>query len=311
MKRGFMLMEVVVAVGILVVGIAFVGMQVQNSSRSARRAERSMRALLLAETTFTEFDAGLIMPEEEIEEEYGPLFPDYAWRMRIEPHTDMADLNQVTLEVLHQVRHSIDEEFDFDEAEVVHRVYTLRATPMNLDLTRDFGMDEEDADRLAEQLSAVTENGIDPRDLDPALFAALDLEELLEVAPPLLEAFGLSVDDLMQVLPEELRQALAEAQAQFEGSEGADESAAEGDKVSGGSRRPPRGRRGGRDAGAAGDDEVSGGSRRPPRGRRGGRDDGAVDRDRGSERKPGRSRRPPRGPMEDSASNDDDSARIR
>ena len=304
MKRGFMLMEVVVAVGILVVGMAFIGMQIQNSSRSIRRAERSMRALLLAESKFTEFDAGLIIPEEEIEEEFGPLFPDYAWRLRIEPHTDTPDLNQVTLEILHQVRESVDEEFDFDEADVVHRLYTLRATPMNLDLTRDFGMDEEQADELAEQLSTVTDAGIDPRDLDPALFAMLDLEELLEVAPPLLEAFGLSVADLMQVLPEELRQALEEAQAEFEGAEGTGEGVAGGERVSSGSRRPSKGRRGGS---ASGREH----SRRPPRGRQGGREGGGVDRDRGSERKPDRSRRPPRGPRGGPGSRDDGGARSR
>ena len=185
MKRGFMLMEVVVAVGILVVGMAFIGMQLHNASRSVHRAERSMRALLLAESTFAELDTGLIIPDgEETEREYGPVFPDYGWRLLIEPHPDMEGLNQITLEVLHQIRQDVEEEFDFDEAEVVHRLYTLRATPMKIDLTRDFGMDEEQADQLEEQLSDVGEGGIDPRDLDPALFANLDLETIYAVTLP-------------------------------------------------------------------------------------------------------------------------------
>lgn len=247
-------MEVVVAVGILVVGLAFVGMQIQNASRAGRRAERAMRALLLAESTFTELDAGLIIPDgEETEREYGPLFPDYGWRLRIEPHPNMPDLNQVTLDVLHQPRQDVKEEFDFDEADVVHRLYTLRVTPTNIDLTRDFGMTEEQADELSEKLSGATEGGIDPRNLSPALFANLDLEELLEVAPALLEAFGMSMNDLMEVLPEELQRLLEEAQTEFEQSaefEDSGDSAAEGDQEtdegSGDSRRrPSRGRRGG------------------------------------------------------------------
>ncbi|MCP4590528.1 MAG: hypothetical protein GY842_07280 [bacterium] len=220
MKRAFLLMEVVIAVSILVVGMAFIGMQVQNSSRAAARAERTMRTLLLAESKFAEFDSGLIIPEDEIEEEFGPLFPDYGWRLLIEPHPTTLDLNQITLQILYQPRQDISEQFDFDEAQVVHRLYTLRVTPQPIDLTRDFGMDEEQADDLAEQLGGVTEGGLDPRALSPAIFAELSLEELLEVAPPLLEAFGMSIGDLMNVLPEELRQALEEAQAESEDSEG-------------------------------------------------------------------------------------------
>ncbi|MCK4661008.1 MAG: hypothetical protein KAV82_15915 [Phycisphaerae bacterium] len=261
LKRGFMLMEVVLAVGLLVVGMAFVGMQIQNSSRSSRRAERSMRALLLAESKLSELDAGLIIPEEEIEEDFGHLFPNYAWRMRIEP-TSRPDLNLITLEILYDVRMKLEDEFDFDETDVVHRLYTMRATPTTLDLTRDFGMGEEAADKLAETLSSVGEEGIDPRNLNPALFASLDLEELLEVAPPLLEAFGISMSDLMQVLPDELRQALEEAQAGEEDSadEGGGEGGGEGERVengesgenvesgqgsTGGGRRLPGGRKGG------------------------------------------------------------------
>lgn len=259
MKRGFLLLEVVIAVGLLVVGMALVGMQIHNSSRASRQAERSMRTLLLAESKLAELDSGLIVPEEEIEEEFGPLFPDYAWRLLIEPHPNVTDLNQVTLEILYQARQSVQEEFDFDEAEVVQRLYTLRATPKPLDLTRDFGMSEADADNLTEQLSGVTDGGIDPRNLDPSLFAQLDLEELLEVAPALLAAFGMNVQELMNLLPEELRQMLEEAQAEFEGTqeesqEGAGaggagvEAPGKGDETdpgAGGSKRPTR-RPGGR-----------------------------------------------------------------
>ncbi|MFH0980613.1 MAG: hypothetical protein V2A79_03625 [Planctomycetota bacterium] len=222
MKRGFMLLEVVVAVSILVVGMAFIGMQIQNASRNAEQSERAMRALLLAESKFAEFDAGLIVPEEEIEEEFGPVFPDYGWRLRIEP-TSTLELNLVTLEILQQVRQSVQEEFKFDEAAVVHRLFTLRATPRALDLTRDFGMSEEDADKLTGRWAPIGNGGIDPRNLDPArLFGdpEMDLTELLELALPLLEAYGMSLDDLIPMLPEELRQALEQAQAESEASGG-------------------------------------------------------------------------------------------
>ncbi len=285
MKRGFMLLEVVVAVGILAVGMAFIGMQIQYASRHARESERTMRTLLLAESKLTELDAGLIVPEEKLEATFGAVFPDYGWRLEMKP-TATPELNHLTLEILYQARQDVNEEFRFDEAEVVQRLYTLRATPRPLNLVNDFGMPEEQADKLTEQLAGVGDGGLDPRNLNPALFAQMDLEQLLEVAPPLLEAFGINMEELMQMLPEDLRQMVEDALAESrtstttgpaEGGVGAGAGSGSGKSPGGGAgpgggqgsvRRPGEGT--GRPPGT-----VTGQNRRPPRGQGRGPNPGA------------------------------------
>lgn len=215
----FILLEIVIAMAILILGMTVLGSQFQSSRQAAYETEWTYRALLLAESKLAELDTGLIVPEDLIEEEFGPIFPDYAWRMRIEP-TAVPDLHFITLDILRQPRINVDTPFDFDKATVLYTAYTMRATPAQIDLTRDFGMGEEQADQLTEQLSNVGEFGIDPRNLDPSVFRELDLAELIDVLGPMLQALGMSTEDVMSMLPPELRDAL---QAQLEESAAAEE----------------------------------------------------------------------------------------
>jgi hypothetical protein len=232
-----MLLEVVIAVGVLVLGMAFVGLQIHNASRVEMEAERSLRGLLLAERMMAELDTGLIEYDEEVEEEFGRLFPDYGWRMKVE-QTSVPDLNLVKLEILYQPRPQVDEEFNFDSARVVHTLYTMRATPTRLDLTRDFGMDDKKADELTERFANLGDRAPNVRDIDHAWFRDASLEDLLEVAPALLDAFGISLSDLKKVLPPDLLQSLEQAQAEFEGSRTGEEGGTggeSGDKAGGAS----------------------------------------------------------------------------
>ncbi|MBN1510865.1 MAG: hypothetical protein JXB13_02530, partial [Phycisphaerae bacterium] len=156
--------------------------------------------------------------------------------------------------------------------------------------TRDFGMKADEAEKLAEQLSGVGESGLDPYDLDPALFRDLSLEDLVEVLPTLLQAFGMNMEDLLPMLPDDLRQLMEEAQEADAGDEeddgtGAAENATEfevpgagggqGPDGVGGAPQPGPPRRGGEGGrrgpqeGAAPDGSAGGRSANPPR--RGGR----------------------------------------
>lgn len=226
MKRGFMLLEVVVAVGILVMGLAFVGMQVQNAANASRRSERALRALLLAESKLAELDTGLIEPADEIEDEFGPLFPDYGWRLRIETHPTTPDLNQITLDILYQARQDVEEEFDFEKAELVHRLYTLRVTPLTLqDVLAYFELSEEQEELVRELVNPDGE-GLNPNEL-PARLPDIPLADLLEQAPQLLQLFGLTEAIVMQMLPEATRQKVEALQSDSENSSSADEGAGE------------------------------------------------------------------------------------
>lgn len=207
-QSGFMLLEMVIAVGLLVLGMALIGAQISTSSDIARETDRLARVVFLAESKIAELDTGLILPEEEIEEDFGRLFPEFGWRMRIVPASE-SDLNMITLEILHQFGREVDEEFDFTSAEVVQTYYTLRATPKPLDLTQDFGLEEEQADNINEQLAELTGGAVDVREFDPSVFQNLSTEELAGLAQLMLGEMGGDASALMQLIPPQARDMLA------------------------------------------------------------------------------------------------------
>jgi type II secretory pathway pseudopilin PulG len=284
-NSGFMLLEIVVAVGLLILGMAVIGIQVQSSAERARKTDQTARVTFLAESKFAEIDTGLIQPSDDVvEDDFGRLFPAYAWRLEFEPtgelDADSGDafdrfgLAQVRLEIYYDPLRDPDDDFDYDQAEVVGRYYTLRAAPRPLDLTQDFGMEDDVAERLNEDLANSGDGSLDVHNFDPATFASLDLDQILEIAPLLMEAFGMSETELLALVPEEFKsqlEAILAAQGEGEGGgeagEVGDESGAGGDETGGGAS-------GGGDQG--GRDQGGGGRGRGDRGRgdRGGRDGG-------------------------------------
>ena len=250
-RPGFVLMEVLVALAILILGLTMIGSQIQTSWKASRLMEQKYKAVLLAESMLATLETGLPVPLEldnKVEGDWqewdelfvdqgeesrhlalGDLFPQYAWRLTVEP-SGVDELTFVVLEILFDAsRRDTEEEYDFRKAEVKHTLYLLRATPSRLDLTRDFGMDVERAEELAEDLAGVGEFGLDPYDLDPGLFRDLDFEELIEVLPPLLQALGLDMDSILPMLPEELRTTMEAAEEELE----ADQEGAETDEFAG------------------------------------------------------------------------------
>ena len=121
------------ALSLLVLGLATIGAQVQRSFDTTYDSHRTLRAMNLVESKLAELEAELIPNieealEDELEEEFGRLFPDFGWRLRIDP-TQTPELWLVRLDILYQRRLDVDEEeFDFEEAEVIYSVRTLRAT---------------------------------------------------------------------------------------------------------------------------------------------------------------------------------------
>ncbi len=226
--HGYVLLETVIATGLLVIGLAVIGTQVQKSYFGAKQMERRERALMLAESKLAELDTGLLefdSADEIMEEEFGRLFPHYGFRITIEP-TFNEDLNHITLEILHQVRDYDRDEFDYDTAEVIQTLHTFRMVERPLDLTIDFGMDEE---KVEEFVNAAGDVGvsIDPADWDPRILARLEFEELLSFVPVMMETFGLTANDL-QGLPPELRDAIEQFLGEG-GGNGDDENGDEGD----------------------------------------------------------------------------------
>lgn len=213
-RNGWVLLETVIATGLLILGLAVLGAEIQDSLYAVKRMKREMRALMLAEMQLAHLDTGLIelVSVDEIEEQdFGPRYPYWGWRMTTE-ETVTEELFQLRLEILYWPdREDYEEEFDYDEAEVFNTFYIFRARPKPLDFTEDFGMREDELEEFAGQLSELGIDGLDPSEFDPAILAKLDLEELMEVLPVIMDAFGLDPSQFTNQLPPEVQEALREA----------------------------------------------------------------------------------------------------
>lgn len=231
-RAAYLLLDVVVSTALLVLGLATIGAQIQKSHFRQREMELQTRAYMLAESKLAELDVGLIdvnleKVDDEIEEEFGRLFPYYGWRIHILP-TATQGLNLVIVDILYKPRDYERDEFDFDEAEQVHRLYTFRVVPRPVDLVADFGMEEEQVEDLGQLFSDAGVN----IDLDnfniSEFFRSADLEQIVSLAQneKLMNALGISISDLKDGLPAEYRRLLLEALgsgAADGGDEGGDE----------------------------------------------------------------------------------------
>ncbi len=216
-RCGYLLLEVVIALGLLVVGLSAIGMQVQTSYETTHETARMLRAMNLAESKMAELESGLILDidsaiEDDLEEEFGRLFPDFAWRLRLDP-TETPELWAVRLDILHLHREDVDEEFDFDGAAILFTIRTLRASPATIDPEKDFGADEEAMQQLVDALAGTE---IDPYAIDLQQIGQLPMEQLLELLTAFEDAGLLEGVNLGSFLPPEIMQLLDEARGEPE-----------------------------------------------------------------------------------------------
>ncbi len=215
-RSGFILLEVVIAVGLLLIGLTVIGAQVGQGQRSSFESEDLTRLLMLAESKLAELDTGLVLWEDEadaeVEGDFTLMFPDHGWRMRFEPSVTES-LWSIRLDILFNRRESLESEFDVRNAEVVHTVHLMRALPPKVDLQKDFGLDDEAIEKLSETMPI---DEFDPGNFDLRKFTAnYPMEDLIAMLPALSAAFHLSFEDLMRGLPPEVRSLLELAQGEF------------------------------------------------------------------------------------------------
>lgn len=210
-SRAYVLLETVIATGLLVVGLAVIGAQIQDSDTTIRNMELKIRAMHLSQMHLAKMSLGLIDFEsvDDIEEEdFGPRYPKFGWRVTHD-ETAIVGLKSMTLEILHRpLREDDDETFEFDDAPVLFTLHTLQAAPEPLDLTLDFGLPEDQLEELSTKFADLGIEGLDPMSLDPTILAKLDFEDFMRALPLLLEAFGMDVGDLAGSLPPSLREML-------------------------------------------------------------------------------------------------------
>lgn len=209
----YVLLEVVIATGMLVVALAIIGAQVQDSGTAIRKMERRLAAVRLAEQQFAYLDMGLVELDsvDEVQEgDFGPRYPDWGWRLTTEP-TSVDGMFRLKLEVLHHIREGDyrEDDFPWDDAEVMFQAYALRAAPRPLNMEDDFGLNEDELEDLRTKME---EAGIpfDPQNFDPSIFLGMDFEQHLESLPVILEALGLELGDLEAIIPPEILEKLKE-----------------------------------------------------------------------------------------------------
>ncbi len=214
-RAGYVLLETVLATGLLVTGMAVIGAQIQDAHRASVMMERELRAMMLAEMHIALMDAGQLELEslDLIEEqEFGPQYPEWAWRMTTD-ETAIDELFQIKLEILHQYRTDVSDPFDFEEAEVVEAFYLIRVMPKGLDFETDLGLREDELEEMDAALSSLGIDGLDLQNFDMGkVLRETELEELAKMLPVLMEAFpGIDITQVMSQLPPEVQEALKAA----------------------------------------------------------------------------------------------------
>ena len=208
-RRGWVLLETVLATGLLIFGLSLIGAQMQDASASVRRMEIELRAMALAELKLAELDLGLVELDsfdEVQEEEFGPRYPEFGWRLTTE-ETGLEGMFLLTLDVLFQPRGPEEEDdyregdFDFDTSDEIFTVYAFRATPVPVDLGEAFGLEEEEFDDLCERLSKLGIPGTECESFDFRLPGKLPIEDLLKLLAALPDAFNIDIDALKGALP--------------------------------------------------------------------------------------------------------------
>ncbi len=185
-RCGAALLEVVVALSILLVAMSVVGLVFRNGQHYAELTDQMTRAMMLTERLLAEIDTGILELEEREQVgwfgEEGP--PNMSWRVSFTPHEDFDDLLDIDIEI-----HLGDPEGEDDEHQLILFTRVQRPEPRGIDFEKDFGLDQDQIDQFTDLIPG-GEAVLDPTDFDPRVLASLELDELVELLPTLIQAFG-------------------------------------------------------------------------------------------------------------------------
>lgn len=193
--RGAMLLEVIIALGLLVFGMVMIGLQINAGLDAARHTNLRTRAIMLADTKLSELQAGFVEidpMDEEVKGDFGITYPGFTWRITLEESTDIDELYKVRMEIGYnedQVEDQIDDpdyliDFEDDGRRTLYTVYRLWPKPPEVDPETDYGINEEQREMFFGSLAGAMAGG--------------DLENLSGgAAGPDLEAMGEALNDIM------------------------------------------------------------------------------------------------------------------
>ena len=157
-KRGAVLLEVILSIGLLVFGMAVVGIQVSTGLQAARIVDIDTRAMMLVDTLLAELDSGLIQTDindDHIKGNFLNQAPGFTWRIWIKK-ADVQNLYMLTVDIGYnekQVQSQIEDpametSIEDDGVKIVQTVYRLYPVPADIDMERDYGLTSEDMKSL-------------------------------------------------------------------------------------------------------------------------------------------------------------------
>ncbi len=222
-RRAVVLLEVVISLGILVLAMGVIGMAFNNGNYRIHRAEEQIQALLMTERLIAEMDTKILDLEELLGEDgtgEGELSGTFgaesiaglSWRMKAESSQEIEGLLKIDFFI-----YMGDPEDDEDRQFVMHtRVF--RPEPRGIDFERDFGLDEDQIQTLLDAIPGGA-TMVDPTNFDPRSLAQMPLDDLIELLPTLMQAFGgnlggLQMDQIIEAVQSGDTQALQDIAGQ-------------------------------------------------------------------------------------------------
>ena len=224
-RAAYVMLETVIATGLLIVGLGVIGAQLQDSNAAVHKMRFKTQAVMLAETQLAMMDLGLVELDsvDEVQEgDFGSRYPDWGWRLITEP-TSIDGLFRITVEVMYLMRDEDyrEDSFDHDNADTVFRASAFRQPPRALDLATDFGLSEDELADFNEKVGQAQIPCFEGGTFDPTCLASIDIQDLFKALPALQE-LGINLGDLQSMIPPDLLEQLQESgfMGQIEGAAG-------------------------------------------------------------------------------------------
>ncbi len=213
-RRGAALLEVILSLSLLLVAMVAVGVVFRNGQYFVEKAELRTRAMLLTEKIITVLDTGMDEDrdgEMDIDiterEQFGYFvvdgadvgIPGMSWMTEIEPSRTVEGLYEIDINIF------LGDPEDEETRRNILRTRIVRAEPRGFDFERDLGLDEDQIEELTNALPDGVGPLLDPTNFDPRMLAQLPADQLIELLPTLMQAFGSQlgagqVDQLMNMV---------------------------------------------------------------------------------------------------------------
>ncbi|MCB9853628.1 MAG: hypothetical protein H6819_11075 [Phycisphaerales bacterium] len=197
-RRGAALLEVVIALGLLLTAMVAIGVVFRNGQYFIEKAEVRTRAMLLTEKLITTLDTGVDQDRDGfpdidmLEREQSGYFntmgiqesiPGMSWGIESEPSQRVDGIYEIDINIY------MGDPDDEEARENVLRTRIVRVEPRGFDFERDFGLDETQIEDLTNLIPGGSQL-FDPANFDPRILAQLPADQLVEMLPALLQAFG-------------------------------------------------------------------------------------------------------------------------